>query len=65
VRTLAVDVGIAIARKFKDFEIYNFLLTTFRQLGEDESRRVRQKVAREDSQNTNFGEDPRRNRQHL
>jgi hypothetical protein len=46
VRTLAVDVGIAIARKFKDFEIYNFLLTTFRQLGEDESRRVRQKVAR-------------------
>jgi hypothetical protein len=46
VRTLAVDVGIAIARKFKDFEIYNFLLATFRQLGEDESRRVRQKVAR-------------------
>jgi serine/threonine-protein phosphatase 2A regulatory subunit A len=45
VRTLAVDVGIAIARKFKDFEIYEFLMKTFKQLGEDESWRVRQRVA--------------------
>lgn len=45
VRTLAVDVGIALSQKLKDFEVHEYLLTTFKQLTEDESWRVRQRIA--------------------
>ncbi|EFA09434.1 Serine/threonine-protein phosphatase PP2A 65 kDa regulatory subunit-like Protein [Tribolium castaneum] len=45
VRTIAVDVGIAISKKLKDFEVYEYLLPTFKQLSEDESWRVRQRIA--------------------
>ncbi|RZC37295.1 hypothetical protein BDFB_007906 [Asbolus verrucosus] len=45
VRILAVDVGIAISKKLKDFEIYEYLLKTFKLLGVDISWRVRQRVA--------------------
>ncbi|XP_044271308.1 serine/threonine-protein phosphatase 2A 65 kDa regulatory subunit A alpha isoform-like [Tribolium madens] len=45
VRTLAVDVGVAISKKLKDFEVYEYLMATFKQLSEDESWRVRQRIA--------------------
>ncbi|XP_063907677.1 serine/threonine-protein phosphatase 2A 65 kDa regulatory subunit A alpha isoform-like [Zophobas morio] len=45
VRTLAVDVGVAISKRLKDFEVYEYLLRTFKTLSEDSSWRVRQRVA--------------------